>query len=150
MNTILSCFFKKRILGVFIGIFLGFDLVAQDSPSYWRTLADVSFKTKVEGKYKVEYPVFGKQVQAINGKVISLRGYVLPVEVSQPNQFIFSLYPYSSCYFCGGAGLETVVEVNAKTKIPYSSKPVTIRGKFRLNERSYDQMMYILDEAELE
>jgi hypothetical protein len=141
---------KKRWFCLFIGNLILLPLWAQEPSSYWRILADVSFKSKTEGKYKVEYPVFGKQLQALDGKVIALRGYVLPVEVSQPNQFIFSLYPYSSCYFCGGAGPETVVEVNAKSKIPYSSKPVTIRGKFRLNERSYDQMMYILDEAEQE
>lgn len=113
----------------------------------WKSLQDVTFKTKNDGKYNTDYPVFGKGVKALNGKEVTIKGYVLPLELGRPNTFILSQLPYNMCFFCGGAGPETVIEVNSKEEIPYSIKPVGIKGKLRLNATDYNHLMYILDEA---
>jgi hypothetical protein len=136
-------------LSFIINLFCTEGLLAQNGSNIWKTLAKVSFKTKTEGKYKTEYPVFESEVWALQGKEVVVRGYILPLETGLQNQFIFSLYPYSNCYFCGGAGPETVMEVYPKSPINFSSKPVTIKGKFKLNDKNYEQLMYILENAVL-
>ncbi len=124
-------------------------LIAQSSlaTNPWKTLADVSFKTKKENNYQIDYPVFGKKVQALQGQTIRLKGYVLPMEVGNQNTFIFSLLPYSSCFFCGGAGPETVIEVNSRKSIAYQDRPIVIEGRLELNGQDADHLMYILREA---
>ncbi|NJO01166.1 MAG: DUF3299 domain-containing protein [Bacteroidia bacterium] len=134
-------------LNIALAPFLGLQAQNEVSPSAWKTLEDVTFETKVENNFKVDYPVFGSKVKSLEGKQIELKGYVLPLEMGGKNTFIFSLLPYSQCFFCGGGGPETVVEVNAREEVAYSLKPLTIRGKLRLNGKDYNHLMYILDDA---
>lgn len=121
---------------------------AQKGKDAWESLADVKFKSRMVDGYEIDSPVFGSKVKALQSKQIYLKGYVLPLEVGDKKQFIFSLYPYNLCYFCGGAGPETVVEVQAKSPIAYCIKPIIIKGRLRLNAKDYNHLMYILEDAE--
>jgi hypothetical protein len=98
----------------------------------------------------VQYaPVYSKDVRALVGKEIVLKGYILPVP-SREGTIILSAYPYSSCYYCGGAGPETVIEVHPQFPIIHrSNKPVILKGKLKLNE-PYDglNLPYFLMDAE--
>jgi hypothetical protein len=138
----------KSFLLLLVYLFFAATLQAQDSKPMWRILEGVIFKQKTVKNYKVDYPVFGKEVQALQGEEITIRGYYLPVEVGGQNKFILSAFPYSNCYFCGGAGPETVMEVYSKEKILYTAKPITLKGKLRLNAEDLNHLMYILEEAE--
>lgn len=137
------------ILPIFIYLTPAEALYAQNEKQAWKYLADVRFETKKMRNYDIEYPVFGKSLQNLNGKSILLRGYMLPLEETGKNTFIFSLYPYNSCYFCGGAGPETVVEVITKQKIAYREKSVLIKGILKLNDSDFEHLMYILQDAVL-
>lgn len=138
-----------KILIALLYICLGFyaQIFAQEK-SVWRTLEGVKFETRQSAGYQIDVPVFGKEVKALEGKIVTIKGYILPLEVSGKNKFIFSSLPYSACYFCGGAGPETVMEVSAKNSVTYSSKPVTLRGKLKLNESDFNHLMYMLVDAE--
>ena len=52
------------------------------------------------------------------------------------------------CFFCGGAGPETVMEVYAKTPVKFTSEAVTLRGKLELNADDVNRLIYSLTEAE--
>ena len=53
------------------------------------------------------------------------------------------------CFFCGGAGPETVMEVYAKEAINYTAEPITIRGRLQLNSGDINRLIYSLSEAKL-
>ena len=99
-------------------------------------------------EYDVEYPIFSENIKAINGKEIEVKGYMIPLEeLTGQNFFVLSAFPYNMCFFCGGAGPETVMEVNTIKEIPFSEKPILIKGRLELNESDYNHMMYILNDA---
>ena len=120
--------------------------------STWQDLAKVSYEKKYDELlgFKVDVPVFGEDVKEMDGKVIEISGYIVPVEgYKSHNEFVFSAYPYNMCFFCGGAGPETVMEVTATEPIKYSTSRITLRGTLNLNNSNINQLMYLLTDAEL-
>jgi len=136
-------------------IFMGFVAQAQDaapetSDAGWPTLARVSFTKEYDELLglKVDVPKFSAAVKELDGKQITLRGYVIPTEgYKSHKEFVFSAYPYSMCFFCGGAGPETVIEVFANEPIEYSAEAVEVTGILRLNGSDPNALMYRLEEA---
>ena len=123
-----------------------------DAAKTWKTLARITFKKeydKVMG-FKVDKPIFSKDVMALEGGIIEIRGYIIPVEgYKSHKEFVFSAYPYNMCFFCGGAGPESVMEVKSKEPIKYSAEAVILRGKLHTNSDDINRLIYSLDDAEL-
>ena len=95
-------------------------------------------------------PTISDQVKALEGEEIEVRGYVIPVEgYKSHTEFIFSAFPYNMCFFCGGAGPETVMEVYANEAIQYQTESITIRGTLELNDSDINKLMYILRDVTL-
>jgi hypothetical protein len=118
----------------------------------WKTLSKITFVKKYDDLlgFKVDMPVFGDEVRKLDGKEITIKGYVIPVEgYKSHKEFVFSAYPYSMCFFCGGAGPETVMEVFSKEPIKYSADPIVIKGKLKLNPDDINRLMYALHDAVL-
>ncbi len=119
----------------------------------WQTLSLVTFDYKFDEMMgmDMQIPKFSKAVKNLEGKEITLQGYILPLEGKRTQKyFIFSAYPYNLCYFCGGAGPESVAESYCKEPIKYTTKMITVKGKLRLNSSGdLDKMMYILTDVEL-
>lgn len=117
--------------------------------STWKTLSKVVYKQKYfeDAGYELDMPVFHPDLKELEGKEIKLKGYILALEgIKDQEHFMFSLFPFDICYFCGGAGPETVVEVFTKNKkkIRYTSKSVMIKGVLELNNDNINMHMYIL------
>lgn len=126
---------------------LGGALLAQ---SGWSTLARVTFTKEFDAELglKVDRPTFGEAVTALDGETIQLRGYVIPTEgYKSHREFVFSAYPYSMCFFCGGAGPETVVEVFAREPVEYSAEAIELEGTLRLNADDPNALMYRIEDA---
>ncbi len=138
---------------LFIALFLfgvQSPLVAQDST--WKTLSKISFTKKYDDLlgFKVDVPVFASEVKKLDGKEITLRGYIIPVEGYRSHtEFIFSAFPYNMCFFCGGAGPETVMEVKSVTPVKYTTEPITLKGILHLNDSDVNRLMYGLEQAKL-
>ena len=130
---------------------LPFTSLAQSSP-YWQIMAEVSFKeqeTQYRGLTALE-PVFTEGIKELDHKVVRLDGYIYPLEGYRASKhFVLSALPISSCYFCGGGGPETVVEVYSSEPIPYSTDKISLRGVFILNADDPLGVIYQLKEAEL-
>lgn len=125
--------------------------LAQDS-SQWKELSDVTYVSTIDPLlgYEIESPVFGKKVTALEGKKVTLKGYIVPLEEMRGHKyFVLSSLPYNICFFCGGAGPETVVEVYSTAEIPYQDNAITIVGTLELNQDDPLHLMYILKNAEL-
>lgn len=126
---------------------------AQDKKvNSWKTLSKITFKKQYDEflGFKVDVPVFSNEVQKLDGKEITIRGYIIPVEgYKSHKEFVFSAFPYNMCFFCGGAGPETVMEVTAVEAIEYTADPVTIKGILQLNSGDINKLIYSLTEVEL-
>ena len=63
--------------------------------------------------------------------------------------FVLSRFPYQSCFFCGAAGPETVIEVYSESSNIKIDKKVIVRGVFKLNESDPVQLFFMLKDAEI-
>lgn len=120
--------------------------------STWKTLSKITYTKQYDELmgFKVDVPVFSEDIKSLEGKVIDVKGYIIPVEgYKSHKEFIFSAFPYTMCFFCGGAGPETVMDVLAKDPVEYSAEQVTLRGKLELNATDINRLMYALVDAEL-
>lgn len=129
-------------------------LIAQSggTESLWKTLAKITYKKEYDEflGFKIDKPVFSEQIKALNGKEVTVKGFIIPVEgYKSHKEFILSAFPYSMCFFCGGAGPESVMEVKSLDAIEYSAEAITIKGKLKLNTDDVNQLMYSLTDARL-
>lgn len=118
----------------------------------WKVLSKITFKKQYDEMmgFKVDIPVFSKEVKALEGKEIIIKGYIIPVEgYKSHKEFVFSAFPYNMCFFCGGAGPETVMEVSASEPIKYTAETVTIKGKLALNSTDINKLIYSISDAVL-
>lgn len=118
----------------------------------------VSFaKTKFEAKYSEKaqeyfmYPEFPPDLKALVGKEINLEGYYLPIDVDGDVYIILSKFPYSQCFFCGGAGPESIAEVSFKTKQGKfdADQYLRVKGKLKLNALDLEHGNFILEDAQV-
>jgi hypothetical protein len=116
----------------------------------WHTLTDVTFKEMYVSDIDSYYwkPTFGPSVKAMEGKEVYITGYVIPVDYDE-NFYVVSRYPYANCYFCGGGGPESVVDLrfSGKNRTYKTDERLTFRGKLKLNATDIYQMNYILEGA---
>ena len=133
-------------------LFLSDNTGFAQTQNVWKTLAKVTFRKEMDTDlgFKVDVPVFAKEVKMLEGKTVEVRGYVLPTEgYKSQKRFMFSSLPYNVCFFCGGAGPETVMEVTSKQGIAVSNEPIILRGKLQLNSGDVNKLMYALIDAEV-
>lgn len=118
----------------------------------WETLRDVTFKKKwyAEESIYMLHPTFGASVQKLKDQPVSITGYILPVDLDA-NLYVLSAFPFSACFFCGGAGPETVMTLNFKknSRKFKTDERLTLVGTLKLNADDIYQMNYILDKAEI-
>src|SRR5687768_6258676 len=123
-----------------------------ETVSLWKTLAKITYKKEYDEflGFKIDKPVFSAEIKALNGKEVTVKGFIIPVEgYKSHKEFILSAFPYSMCFFCGGAGPESVMEVKSLDAIEYSAEAITIKGKLKLNTDDVNQLMYSLTDARL-
>lgn len=112
-------------------------------------------KTKFDAKYNEKageyflYPTFPAELKANVGKEIDLEGYYLPIDVDGDAYIILSKFPYSQCFFCGGAGPESIAEIYFKVKPPKleGDQFIRIKGKLKLNDADLEHGNFIVEEA---
>ena len=118
----------------------------------WQTLSDVEFKDVYLEELDAYYwmPAFGPQVIGAEGKEFFINGYMIPVDVDE-DFYVLSRYPFANCFFCGGAGPESVIDLrfpNKSERAYQTDDRLTFRGTLRLNADDVYQMNYILEGAE--
>lgn len=117
----------------------------------WKTLTDVEFKDVYVEELDAYYwkPTFGPAVNAMKGREVYITGYIIPVDYDE-NFYVLSRYPFANCFFCGGAGPESVVDLQFKStnRMYKTDERLTFRGWLALNADDVYRMNYILEEAE--
>lgn len=145
-----------KIFLIIISIFcVTIPSIAQSSgkdENVWKALSKISYKKEFDELmgFKIDKPVFSESVKAMENKEVTIKGYIIPVEgYKSHKEFIFSAFPYSMCFFCGGAGPETVMEVEAMEGVKYSADAVVLKGTLKLNDKDINRLMYKLVNAKL-
>jgi len=126
----------------------------------WADLLELKFKIYFDEAVDevIFEPKFSKSIRAYEGKVIELEGFIIPHDIvvnttgeenDDGTKFMFSAYPLASCFFCGGAGQESVMEAYPKAPISYTETKVTLRGRLELNTTDPMQLSYLLKDATL-
>ena len=133
------------LLFVFV---VSFSTTAQEQLT-WEDFADITFEPEYNEKYDVHFlmPKFGEKIKSYKGKEVSITGYFLDLSGSG-EIFLVSQNPMASCFFCGAAGPETVVEVHFKAKPSFKTDQiVSVSGTLDLNRNDVSHCNYILYEA---
>lgn len=101
----------------------------------------------VSGSYFPEFPkILEDQYE---GEEVIIAGYLIPIDV-EANSYALSMNPFSSCFFCGNAGPETVIELRfAEDPGRFATdKYLPIKGRLRLN-RDGSGLFFTLLNAEI-
>lgn len=137
----------KNMIAIFL-LIVGFTAISYGQATLsWKQLADVDFEMRYfkEQKQKFLVPIFGETPKAYEGKEVSISGYMLPLDLKL---YALSKFPYASCFFCGGAGAETIIELQFKPEAAKRYKMdqwMTIKGTLRLNDSDVMHFNYILE-----
>lgn len=119
----------------------------------WELLSDVAV-IRVYDKFQeqeVEKPEFSEALRERNKTEITLEGFVIPLNAEgSSDYFVLSRFPYQSCFFCGNAGPETVVEVYANDQLSLVDQRVSVKGTLYLNEDDPLHLYYIMKDCTVE
>ena len=131
---------------MFVGHFFSQNIIT------WELLKDVEFDEIWSEEFQAYYmvPKFSKSVKEMDGKEVQIRGFIIPVDIVQ-DYYVLSANPYSSCFFCGQAGPESVMEIQMIQKYDglRMDQVITFQGTLRLNIDDIYQLNYILEEAKI-
>jgi hypothetical protein len=142
---------QRSLLTIALLIVVGFTALAQNQ-STWKVLSKVQIEKRFDEllNYEIDFPTFSDEVKALDGKEIVLEGWIIPLdELRGENYFVLSALPFANCFFCGGAGPETVLEVFSEKNIKFTEKRIKVKGILNINADDPMKLMYILQKAEL-
>ena len=140
-------FFYICLLGVF---YASCPANAQDG---WQILSDVSIEKKWDEMLQMEsdFPVFGENLRSYEGSVIELSGFMMPLDdLIAQGSFVISSLPFQSCFFCGGAGPETVAQILlSEDDFKYTDQKISVKGRLVLNDSNPFELYYTLAESQI-
>lgn len=107
----------------------------QPKKNIWDVLSNLEWEERYSKVYRanIGFPKFSAEVKALEGKEVTIRGFIIPLD-AEDGSVILSSMPYSSCFFCGGAGIETVIAVFPKKNKKFTVEAATFRGALELND----------------
>lgn len=142
---------KTYITYIFFTLSLCFSytLQAQEQVT-WDILGQVQYKAyyNIGAGEAFQKPKFSPTIKKLDGQEVLIKGYMLPLD-TEGNTYVLSANPYAACFFCGGAGPESVMELWLKdTDRRYKlDQIVTFKGKLMVNSEPYG-LCYILQDAD--
>ncbi|SIS64625.1 hypothetical protein [Belliella pelovolcani] len=144
---------KKLALTLIGGMLLLSSMVSPD-PDMWAMFSKTRFIEKLNREFGMYflYPKFSDELKALEGTTVTVSGFYIPLEMNASNIAVISKFPQAECFFCGGAGPESIVVGYLKKKPNRKIKTdeiVKIRGKLRLNEDDIEELNFILQDAEI-
>ena len=111
----------------------------------WELLA-IPYSTTSDGLYEPQFPSWLDRYQ---NQEIVIQGYLVPIDV-EGNQYALSRYAFSSCFFCGNAEPNTVVEL-IFTERPdnlITDQFVVVKGILMFNSKNPFRLFFILQQTE--
>lgn len=101
----------------------------------WNTFERLNFEEVYETTTAswLQVPVWTEDLKKWDGKSVKITGYIIALDAVNA-QYALSAFPFSSCFFCGAAGPESVLELDLKNTEKYlTDEVVTFKGILELN-----------------
>lgn len=123
----------------------------------WHLLAktkEISEEGKTQDGLDYQYfrPDFPAEVKALDGKQVTIKGFMFPLEeVDEQTLFLIGPFPLS-CPFQYHVGPSLVVEVHADKKpIKFSYDPITVTGTFQIVAKDMENSTFyrLMDSKEV-
>ena len=118
----------------------------------WETLTDITYTRKFNKQEEMYfmYPTFGNKVKTLEGKTVSIKGYMIPVDETG-EFYVISAKPMAQCFFCGGSGPESLIELEFRKKERrFKTDEIrTLKGVLKLNPEDVEHLNYILTSVEV-
>lgn len=126
----------------------------------WEDLLTLKFDIRFDESVDdvIFEPKISKKVRQYEGQIIEIEGFIIPHDIAADamaslddngQQFMFSAFPLASCFFCGGAGAESVMEAFPKDPLQYTDRKVKIRGRLEFNTTDFLKLPYQLKDVVL-
>lgn len=117
----------------------------------WQLLGMTTYQTDPTGAGELNYsPQFPAILETqFEGEEVIISGYLIPIDL-ETGKYALSKNPFTSCFFCGNAGPETVMELNfAENPGRFATDEyVMIKGTLQLN-RDGRGLFFVLRNAEI-
>lgn len=108
----------------------------------------IGLKYDKQVKPLVWQAIFPPALKAINNKVIELPGFIIPTKVGNSfTEFMFSIVPVASCPYCGTGDIPSMIEVKTLKPVTWTEEPITLRGKFIINNSDDSRSTFFLLDA---
>jgi len=137
------------VRSLFLGIILLSCLALQAQKALaWPVLAMTNYsQDPISGLYQAQFPKILED--QFEDQEVIIAGYLIPVDI-EANTYALSKNPFSTCFFCGNAGPETVIELQfAEDPGRFATdKFLPIKGTLRLN-RNGSGLFFTLLNAEI-
>ena len=89
-------------------------------------------------------PAYDDNVKKYNGKIVTIMGFMFPLEQSEKQKkFLIGPYPLS-CPFHYHVGPSQVIEISSEKAIDFSFDPITIKGKLEVKYNEETGTFYYL------
>ncbi|MFZ5432082.1 MAG: DUF3299 domain-containing protein [Bacteroidota bacterium] len=128
-----------------------------DSDQIWKTMLSdvrVRYTWSVKHGAYITRARFGEQVQQLDGQEVTLKGFFLAADLTG-NLFVLSNNPMATCFFCGVAGIESVIEIEPHPddlrifKRLRTDNYIEVKGKLQLNPDDFERLIYILKDTRI-
>ncbi len=130
-------------------------VVSAQQPVTWENLSEIKWKTVYDPINELYYdiPQHSQSIKKLNNKEIIIQGFYVPID-TEGKYFALSATPSTMCFFCNVGGIESVMEIrvkkdHAELKRIKVDKYIELKGRFKLNMKVNEYLMYILEDAEL-
>jgi len=142
-----------KILLTLLTLLISISAVNKD-PDLWALFSKTRFTERLNRELSMYflYPTFPAELKAMDGKEITLSGFYIPLDFEDDRTIILSKYPMAQCFFCGGAGSESVAVAYLQTKPTRRLKTdqiIKVKGILTLNEKDVDELNFIIKNAKI-
>lgn len=123
-----------RNILLILSLFLSFGIYAQERLS-WNTFERLQFEEVFDEPSAtwLQQPKWTEDLLRWDGKTVKVTGYVISLD-TESQEYALSAFPFASCFFCGAAGPETVLELVLNEPKNFTTDDiVTFIGVIRLN-----------------
>jgi hypothetical protein len=141
---------KKYITVLFI-LLISFTAIAQVNvhtdmrTPIWNL---IGLKYDKQIKPLVWQAVFPPALKAVNNKIIELPGFIIPTKVGNSfTEFMFSIVPVASCPYCGSGDIPSMIEVKTLKPVVWTEEPITLKGRFVINDSGDSRSAFFLLDA---
>jgi hypothetical protein len=120
----------------------------------WSDFSEISYEEKLDSSTQVIYmmPIFDTKLKAIDGKAVSITGYLFPVDPAS-GYYILKAddKPFGCCMSHAGNPNEIIEirfeNIDSKLLEKYANRQITVTGNFELNDNDVMALDLILESA---